>query len=111
MHAHLETIEQLGGGLRQALGQRGQDARRRLDQVDLDVLVRVDAVEAVGHELARGLVQLGGELGAGRARADDRHLQLLGPQRLGLRMRADAGIDEPGVKARRLIGRLQGNGV
>ncbi len=58
--------------------------------MDLDVLVGVDAVEAVGNELARGLVQLGGELGAGGAGADDGDLKLLRPQRLGLRMRADA---------------------
>ena len=50
------------------------------------------------------LVQLGGELDAGRARADDRDLQLPGPQRPGLRVRADAGVDEPLVEAVGLAG-------
>ena len=68
MHAHAEPFEQLCRRLRQPLGQRRQDARRRLDQVDLDVLVGVDAVEPEGDELARGLVQLGRQLGARRAR-------------------------------------------
>ena len=70
--------------LRQPLGQLRQDARRGLDQVDLDVLVGIDAVEPVGDELARGLVQLGRQLRARRAGADDGDLQLLRPQRLGL---------------------------
>ena len=111
MNAHVEALEQLGGGLRQPLRQRRQDARRGLDQVDLDVLVGIDAVEAIGHQLARRLVQLGGQLGSRRAGADDRHLQLLGPQRLALRVRADAGVDEARVEALRLLGRLERNGV
>ena len=62
-------------------------------------LLGIDAVEPVGDELARGLVQLGRQLGAGRAGADDGDLQLLRPQRLGLRVRADAGVDQAAVEA------------
>ena len=40
---------------------------------------------------ARRVVQLGRELDAGGAGADDRDVQLSGPQRLRLRVRADAG--------------------
>ena len=78
---------------------------------DLDVHVRIDAIEPVGDELARGLVQLGRQLGPGRAGADDGDLQLLGPQRLGLGVRADAGVDEPAVEARGLLGGLQRDGM
>ena len=111
MDVHLEALEELGGGLRKPLRQRRENARRCLDQVDLDVLVGIDAVEAVGHQLARRLVQLGGQLGSRRTGADDGHLQLLGPQRLALRVRADAGVDETRVKALRLLGRLERNGI
>ena len=98
-------------GLCQPLGQLRQDAGRGLDQVDRDVLVGIDAIEPVGDELARRLVQLGGKLRAGRAGADDGDLQLLGPQRLGLGVGADAGVDQPAVEARGLIGRLERDGV
>ena len=64
VHPHLEAGQQLARRLGQALGQLRQDARRGLDQVDLDVHVGIDAVEAVGDELARRLVQLGRKLGA-----------------------------------------------
>ena len=84
---------------RQPLGQRRQDAVGRLDQDEPHVLVGIDAVEAVRHERARRVVQLGGELDAGGAGADDRDVQLLGAQRLGLRVRADVRVDEPPVEA------------
>ena len=102
MHAHLEPFQQLGRRLGQPLGQLRQDAGRGLDQVDLDVHVGIDAIEAVGDELARRLVQLGRELRPGGAGADDGDLQLLRPQRLVLDMGADAGVDQPAVEARRL---------
>ena len=56
------------------------------------------------------LVQLGGQLGAGRAGADDRDMQLARPDRLGLRVRAQAGVDEAAVERARLLGRLQRHG-
>ena len=45
--------------------------------MSLHVLVGVDAVQAVGHQLARRAVQLGRQLDPGGAGADDRDLQLL----------------------------------
>ena len=53
---------------------------------------------------ARRVVQLRRELDAGGAGADDRDVQLLGPQRLGLRVRANAGVDQPAVEALRPAG-------
>jgi hypothetical protein len=52
-------------------------------------------------------VQLGRQLDAGGAGADDGHVQLLGPQGRGLRMRADAGVDHAGMEALRVGLRLQ----
>ena len=72
--------------------QRRQDAVGRLDHDEPDVLVGIDAVEPVGHHLTRRAVQLRGQLDAGRAGADDRDVQLLGPQRRRLRVGADAGM-------------------
>ncbi len=98
--AHLDVLafQQQRRGLRQPLGQRGQDALGRLDDDEADVLVRLDAVEAVRHQRARRVVQLRGELDAGGARADDGHVQLVRPQRLHLRMRADEHVHQPAVE-------------
>ena len=102
-HLHVQSAQQLRGGLRQPLRHRGQDARRRLDDRQAHVLLRVDAIEPVGHQLARALVQLGGELHAGRAGADDGDVQLLGAERLALRVGADAGVDQPAMEQLRLV--------
>ncbi len=61
----------------QPLGQGRQHARRRLDQAHLDVLVGIEAAQAVAGELARGMAELGGELDARGTRADDREAQPL----------------------------------
>jgi hypothetical protein len=111
MQVDAETLEQPDRRLRQPLGQRRENARRRLDQVDADVLVRVDAVEAEGDELPRRLVQLGGQLRARGAGADDGHMQLLWSQRLCLRVGPDAGIDEAPMEASRVLGRVQRQGM
>ena len=107
----LETAQDFGRRLGDALGQRRQDAVGRLDQRDLDVLLRIDLVEPVGDEAARGLVQLGRKLGAGRAGADDRHVQLSGADGRILRKRAHAGVDEAPVEALGLLGRIEHDGV
>ena len=70
-----------------------------LDQGDLDVLLGVDPVEAVGDHAARGAVQLGRQLGAGGAGADDRDVELARPHRLGLGVGAQAGVDQAAVEA------------
>jgi len=79
-------VEQRGRTLRQARRERGEDAVGSLDERDSDVLVRVDAIEPVGNQGARRVVQLGRELDAGRASSDDRDLELFGADWLGLRM-------------------------
>ncbi len=111
MHHDAELLEQPGGGARHALGQGRQDARRGVDQMDAHVAVGLDAVEPVGDQLARALMQLGGELDPGGAGADDRDRELVGAERLGLGVRADAGIDQPAVEALGLVGRIQAQRV
>ena len=106
-HIDAEVLEQRLGGVRQALRQRRQHARSGLDQVELEVAVGADAVESVGEQLADGVVQLGGELDAGGAGADDRHVHLFGAQGRLLRVRADAGVDQRDVEAARVLRRLQ----
>ena len=63
-------------GLRHAWLQSRQYSVGRLDQADFDVLVHVNAVQAKRHHLARGAVQLCGQLDARGTRADDGHMQL-----------------------------------
>ena len=70
-----EVAQRALGRLLQALGQRRQHARRRLDQAHLDVAVGIEAAQAVADQLAGGVAQLGGELDPGRARAHDREAQ------------------------------------
>jgi len=78
-HAHTKVLEQLARALGQPFGQSRKDPVPSLDQVDLDILFRVDAVEAEGHELARRLVKLGRQLRAGGAGADNSDVELFRP--------------------------------
>ena len=71
----------------------------------------IDLVEAEGDDAARRLVQLGGKLGAGRAGADDRDVELARADRLGLRIGAHAGVDQAAVEALGLLGRIEHDGV
>ena len=84
VRAHLDAqlVQQRERRDRDAFRQSGQNRGRALDQNDADVLVGIDLVEAIGDHLAGGLVEFGGELGAGRARADDRDMQLPGVDRI-----------------------------
>src|SRR5262245_5287130 len=75
--------------------------------MDLDVLLRIDPVEAVGNELTGGVMQLRRKLRAGRARTDDSDLELLWPQRLRLRVATDMCIHQAAVEARGLERRVQ----
>src|SRR5262245_50371792 len=56
-------------------------------------------------------MQLGRKLRAGGASANDRDLQLFRTQRLGLRVRSDAGVNEATVKAFGLRLALEQNGM
>ena len=84
VHPHLRSSSSSVAAFERRSGNAGRIRGAASIRCDLDVLVGIDAVQAKGHELARRLVQLRRQLGAGRAGADDRHLQLLRPQRLGL---------------------------
>ena len=64
----------------------------------------VDPVEAVGDHGPRGAMQFGRQLGPGGAGADDRNVQLPGPHRPALGVRADAGVDKAPVEPHRLLG-------
>ena len=107
LDVHVQVAKGFGHALRDALGQCGNDAVRGLDERDLDVLLRVDLVETVGHEPARRLMQLGGKLSPGRARADDRHIQLPRAHGAFLRERTHAGVDQAAVEPLGLFGRVQ----
>ena len=107
MHLDAELAEQHLGRCRQPFRQRREDARGGLDHRQLDVLVGIDAVEPVGHYLACGVMEFGGQLDAGCAGADDRHVQLAGAQRRTLGMGAHAGIDHAHMKAPGVGGRFQ----
>ena len=61
-HANADLLEQLCGRCGHVLGQRAQHARTGLDQVEADVALGIDAIQAVGHQGTRGVVQLGGQL-------------------------------------------------
>ncbi len=110
-HVHSQRAQQVLRGERDAFGHRREDARPRLDDRHPDVALGIDPLEAVGDELARRLVQLRRELHTGRAAADDRDVELLGTQRLGLRVRAYAGIDQPPMKVLGVIGRVEADRV
>src|SRR3954471_20581932 len=91
---HAETLQLVQRRLLQPLRQGREDGWGRLDQRDPDVPFRVDAVEGVGDELARRLVQLGRELDAGGARADDRDLELALAQGPLLVLGPQAGVEQ-----------------
>jgi hypothetical protein len=50
-------------------------------------------------------------LGSGRARADDDDVQLSWTHRIGLRIRANARVDESMVEPHRLLGCLERDGI
>ena len=110
-HLHTQARDQRLTCRRQARRQGRQDAVGRLNQADLDVLVRVNPVQAKSHHLARRAVQLGGQLHAGCARADDGHMQLALVDVGGLGVRADAGIHHLGVELLGIVLRLQAQGI
>jgi hypothetical protein len=107
MHTHAKLLEKFQARSREPLRQGRQDAIGRLDEMDFDVLFGIDAIEAVGYELARRIMQLRRKLGTGRTRPDDGDLKLLRAQRLGLRVAANIGIHQSGVKTLGLDRRIE----
>ena len=92
-------------------GRARQDAVAGLDQHDAQVALRVDPVESVGDDGASGVVQLCGELGAGRAGADDGDVQLARADGRVLVLRAKARVDQAVVESAGLLGGFQRDGV
>jgi hypothetical protein len=93
-HAHPQLLQLLRGRLLKALGQCRQNGWCCLDQGDLHVALGVDAVEPIGNQPTRRLVQLGRQLDAGGTGTDDRHLELLLAQGGFLILRPQAGVQE-----------------
>ena len=91
--------------------QCGQDAVPGLDQHDAQVALRVDPVEPVGDDGAGGVVQFRGELGAGRAGADDCDVELSRTDGRVLGLRAQAGVDQAVVESAGLLRGLERHGV
>src|SRR5262249_56778438 len=85
----------------------GQEALSGFDQKDAEVALRVDAVEAVGDLLARGVIKCGRQFSTGRAGANDRDVKLARTHRALLSLRAQAGVDQASVEALRLSRGLQ----
>ena len=102
-----QLVEEAMRRLRDALRQAGQDALRGLDQHDADVALGIDAIEPVRDQFARRAMEFSGKLGAGRAGADDRDVELALTHRAFLRLRAQAGVDQAAVEAPRLRRRFQ----
>ena len=71
-----------------------------------DMLVRINAIQTVGHQIARSIMQFCSQLHAGSTGPHNGHLQLLGAQWSGLCMGAQEGIHQSAVKAVGLSGVL-----
>ena len=110
-HLYAELGEQIARGDRYPLRQRGQDTVGGLDQHDVNVLGRIDAVHAVGDHGPHRSMQLGGELRPRGPGPDDRHMQLAGTHGPGLAVGPKAGVDDAAVEATGLLGRIEGYGM
>ena len=107
-HLHAQLFQRLVGIAPDAFGQCGQHALAGIEHGDVQVLGR-DIAQAIVGQLLRGIAQLGGQLDAGGARADD------GDAQLGLlvaaRMRREVFGQQLAVKAFRLLGRVEKDAV
>ena len=93
------------------LGQLWQDARRGFDDGLPDVLRRVEVVQAIARVRAGRMADLGGELDAGCARADDDDVYPGGSPRAGLGVGAHAGGEQAAMEAFGVGERVERNGV
>ena len=71
-----------------------------------DMLIRINAIQAVRNQIARSVMQFCSQLHARGAGPHNGHLQLLGAQWSGLCMGAQEGIHQSAVKAVGLSGVL-----
>ena len=84
-------------------GSAGRIFGRGFDDGDLDVAFGIDAIKAEGDEFADGVVQFRGQFHARGAGADDGDVQLPGVQWFGLRVGAQAGVEQPRMEKRGLL--------
>ena len=106
-HLNAQARKKLLSGLGHAWHQSRQNAVCRLNQADFDIFIHINAVQAKSHHLAGGSVQLCSQLHTRCARADDGHMQLSFVDKPGLVVRADTGIDHPGMKGLGVMLRFQ----
>ena len=110
-HVHAELLELLGGFLGQTLGQRRQDAGRRLDEADSKVPFGNHVVQAVGGQCPGDRVELRREFHAGRARADDGDVQLGFLDRSAVGVRLEIGRQQTLLEALGLLGSIEKHAV
>ena len=67
-HIHANILQQLQRRRRHLVRESGKDTRRSFEKGDLDVPIRIDAVQSVRDNLARRAMKLRSKLGAGCAR-------------------------------------------
>ena len=106
-HADAQLGQARGRGLRDLLGQGGQDARRALDQRDRQVALRAEIRQAVGADHVAGLDQLDRQLYAGGAAAHDHQVQPRGRiAHLGL-IHQHHGLEHGQAELFGILGRVQ----
>ena len=108
-HVDVELLQQFRGGGRDVLGQRRQDARRRFEQRDADVLRGIEVVEAVPRVRPRRLPDFGGQLDARRAGADDHDVHLRGRAGRRATVGAHAHGKQPPVETLGVVERVERN--
>ena len=86
----------------------GRELEGRYELEIVDLYANPDRAQPANVIVAPTLIRHEpSQLGSCRTGADDGDLQLLGPQRLGLRVRAYAGVDEASDGSVRILGRLE----
>jgi len=106
MDLHAERFERLGRRPRDPLRETGEDPGIGVQQSQLHLALGIDVLQPVRSEHPGGVVQLGGELDAGRAAADDHDAQLPVPL-LHLIVRPQHGVHQPAVEQIRFLGRVE----
>ena len=74
----------------------------------MNISQRIDMIQAVSQDGANCAVQFGGKFRSGGASTDDGNVQSTRPDRFGLSIGAQTGVDQAAVEALRLFGVFQG---
>jgi hypothetical protein len=107
-HLHTQLFQRRERAAHDVLGQARQDARPGLEDGEADLARGIEVLQPVRREHADGVVQLRGELHAGRARADDRDVDHAS---VGREVGAEAGVHQAPVEEVRLPGVVDREGV